>query len=197
MRQYRKVLFVALLALSGGLLLRTPAHAVAKTVSVGVLAVPCPLGLSVFLDRESGSCITTVHAGDTVHWVPVPGSPDTVTSTGENRLVGPCGTEDTFNSGPLPPAGSFDHTFNNPGTCAYFGMIHGAVGEVIVLPSTTVSTTTTITEPSTTTTTSSIPFNTTTTIPGRCNDGNDEGKGNRQCGRDGGEHGGGNKRGRR
>lgn len=61
--------------------------------------------------------IDTVAAGSTVTWTNDDGFAHTVTSSP--------GSADTYDSGNVASSGTYPHTFNNPGTYAYYCQLHG------------------------------------------------------------------------
>ena len=91
-----------------------------------------------------------IAVGDTVNWVnvestgPPPGDPHTATSnghTGEKRHCIPTSSE-VFDSGDVPPGGTFQHTFTSTGFFAYHCERHascssgtqtGMIGIVVVV----------------------------------------------------------------
>ena len=82
-----------------------------------------------------------VHAGDSVEWMNTSSVPHTVTADARRAAKGkevvlPPGAA-PFDSGMIPPGGSYRHTFTVPGTYKYICVPHaelGMTGEVIVQP---------------------------------------------------------------
>jgi plastocyanin len=99
----------------------TPASAATHTVSVG-------LGGNQFVDGQSGSSVTTIHAGQTVMWNWVSGSHS---STSGNC----CSPDGRWDSG-VRSSGSFSQMFPATGSFPYFCMVHGSMmtGMVVVNP---------------------------------------------------------------
>ena len=93
------MLFFAVLGLS----LAAAPHAFAATTSVSVE------------DNKYVPPTVTINVGDTVHWTWAGANPHTVTAT-----------DSSFDSGASKTSGTFDHTFNTPGTFTYFCKVHGA-----------------------------------------------------------------------
>ena len=114
-----------------------------------------------FRDVASGTgannvpAITTITVGGTVTWTNVAGI-HTVTAGSPLTGAPPglCATGDAFDSGFMAAVGqTYSHTFNTPGSCAYFCTLHGftMTGQVnISVPSPTTTTTTTSTTTTTT-----------------------------------------------
>ena len=83
----------------------------------------------------------TIHAGQTVTWTNQTQSPHTVVlsteaATNPKDVKIPAAAR-PFDSGKIPPGGSFSHSFPVPGTYKYFCSLHegdGMVGEIIVRP---------------------------------------------------------------
>lgn len=93
------------------------------TVQVG------PGGSMSFVDEQSGTSTTTIHAGDTVRWVWVSGFHSSTSGT----CSGACTPDGKWDSG----SGSgmtFSHTFAQAGTFPYFCTVHQSAmrGSVIV-----------------------------------------------------------------
>jgi hypothetical protein len=100
----------------------TPTPSVAHTVSVG------PGGSTLFVDSQSGTNMTTIHAGQAVTWIWA-SAPHSTTS-------GSCCTANgTWDSG-IQNGGSFSHTFASTGSFPYFCTVHGSMmtGTVVVNP---------------------------------------------------------------
>lgn len=118
-------------------------------VDMGKQAPPCgvagasDIGFVDCASRTGGFKVvprTVIKKGDTVKWT-MRGTPHTVTS--EAALTGgpaaACGTGDIFDSAIANSFTSFyvfTHTFNTPGTCNYFCIIHPLYeqGQIIVKP---------------------------------------------------------------
>jgi plastocyanin len=101
-----------------------PAPTVTPTPSGGgVQTVDVGQGGDRFRDSVSGSPTTTITHGTTVQWV----WHGFHSSTSDN------GQAESWDSGEMS-SGTFDHTFNNPGTFTYFCTVHGHMmtGTVIV-----------------------------------------------------------------
>jgi len=184
----RKFFFIGLLMLSlTAFMGASRTMAAIFDVDMGKMAPPCggagasDIGFVDCTSSTGGIIVaaqTTISAGDTVRWT-MRGTPHTATSetalgTG-GSVATMCGTGDTFDSGIANSATAgfvFTHTFSNPGTCAYFCIIHPSVmfGQVNVGPgpttTTTVATTTTTVATTTTTvaTTTTTVATTTTTV---------------------------------
>jgi plastocyanin len=83
----------------------------------------------------------TIRAGQTVTWTNTTQSPHTVVLSPE-AATNPADVKmpkdaQPFDSGNIPPGGSFSHTFSVPGTYKYFCSLHegdGMVGNVVVRP---------------------------------------------------------------
>lgn len=74
-----------------------------------------------FVDATSMNSTTTITAGDTVHWTWTGAAPHSVTADG-GAFDEPAGSSKT--------TGTFDMTFNTPGTYRYYCRIHGGAGGV-------------------------------------------------------------------
>ncbi|MDA7955476.1 MAG: hypothetical protein MPI91_08320 [Nitrosopumilus sp.] len=69
-----------------------------------------------------------IESGDSIRWHNRDAHPHTVTSGGPEG-----GPDGRFDSGPIPPGGSWEHTFGERGTYPYYCSIHPwARGEVVV-----------------------------------------------------------------
>jgi|RhiMetdeSRZDD1v2_1073273.scaffolds.fasta_scaffold15970_7 plastocyanin len=97
----------------------------AATVDVGVN------GAFNFVDRTSGTSTTTIHAGNSVHWVWQSGFHSTTSGT----CNGGCTPDGQWDSG-VGSGMTFDHTFPMQGTFPYFCTVHGSImqGTVVVQP---------------------------------------------------------------
>jgi plastocyanin len=86
-------------------------------------------GGMTFVDRTSGTNVTTIHAGDTVQWNWL-GGPHSSTS---GTCAGACTADGNWDSG-LMTSGTFNHTFPAAGTFPYFCQVHGSLmtGTVVV-----------------------------------------------------------------
>ncbi len=84
-----------------------------------------------FVDQVSGNSTSTIHVGDTVHWVWVEGGSHSSTS----GPCPPCAGDEIWES-PIQDNGTFDHTFNAAGNFPYFCIPHDVemTGTVIVVP---------------------------------------------------------------
>ncbi len=103
---------------------QTPPAGSTRTVNVGQ-------GGTNFVDQVSGNSTSTIHVGDTIHWVWVGGFHN-VTS----GACPPCTPDNQFRSGDLKSSGTFDHTFTTAGTFPYYCEAHdqAMTGTVIVQP---------------------------------------------------------------
>ena len=101
---------------------QTPPAGSTRTVNVG------GVGLN-FTDQVSGNSTSTIHVGDTIHWVWVGG-----THNVSSGACPPCTNDGNFRSGNLKSSGTFDFTFNTAGTFPYFCEAHdqAMTGTVIV-----------------------------------------------------------------
>jgi len=93
-----------------------------RTVNVGQ-------GGMNFVDQVSGTSTSTIHVGDTIHWVWVEGDDHSSTS----GPCPPCTGDGTWDSG-IQNTGTFDHTFDTDGTFPYFCIPHDVMmtGTVVV-----------------------------------------------------------------
>ena len=84
-----------------------------------------------FVDQVSGNSTSTIHVGDTVHWVWVEGGSHSSTS----GPCPPCAGDEIWES-PIQDNGTFDHTFNAAGNFPYFCIPHDVemTGTVVVVP---------------------------------------------------------------
>ena len=100
----------------------TPTPSAAHTVTVGAG------GNTVFVDSQSGTNMTTIHAGETVLWVWA-SAPHSTTS-------GACCTASGIWDSGIQNGGSFSHTFMSTGTFPYFCRVHLSMmtGTVVVNP---------------------------------------------------------------
>jgi plastocyanin len=100
----------------------TPTPSAAHMVNVG------PSGSMSFVDTQSGTNVTTIHAGQTVTWVWVSGTHSTTSGAC-------CTANGTWDSGVMS-GGSFSHTFGGTGSFPYFCTVHGSLmtGTVVVNP---------------------------------------------------------------
>ena len=100
----------------------TPTPGASHTVSVG------PSGSLSFVDSQSGTSMTTIHAGQTVTWVWA-SSPHSTTS-------GSCCTASGMWDSRILNGGSFSQTFASTGSFPYFCRVHGSMmtGTVVVNP---------------------------------------------------------------
>jgi plastocyanin len=86
-------------------------------------------GARTFVDRVSGTSMTTIPAGTTVQWVWVSGTHSTTSGT----CPAGCQPDGQWDSG-IGSAMTFTHMFPQPGTFPYFCSVHGAMmqGTVVV-----------------------------------------------------------------
>lgn len=77
------------------------------------------LGLGAF-DPE----VKSIAAGTSVHWVNAGKVAHNITSNPGTLGCDPSSSEN-FDSGQVDPGGTFDHTFNTPGSFSYHCEIHG------------------------------------------------------------------------
>ena len=103
----------------------TPTGSTVATVEVG------SGGANAFVDQTSGTNTTTIHAGDTVHWVWVSGTHST--TSGTCPPTGECTGDGIWDSG-ITSGATFDHTFPTAGTFTYFCRVHEGMmmGTVVV-----------------------------------------------------------------
>lgn len=81
-----------------------------------------------FTDQQSGGNTTTIHAGNSVHWVWQSGF-HSVTS---GSCSGACTPDGMFDSG-QGSGMTFDHTFPAAGNFPYFCTVHGAIMQGMVV----------------------------------------------------------------
>lgn len=115
---------------------------------------------------SNSPAMTALTAGGTVTWTNSSGVHSVVSEpalgSGANAA---CGTGDNFDSGIIAtPAATYPHTFNTPGSCAYYCSVHLAPMQGVVTVSPAATTTTTVATTTTTlaTTTTTAPTTTTT-----------------------------------
>jgi plastocyanin len=119
----------------------TPPGATATPTPPGPTATPTPppgqtftvnvgQGGNNFVDQVSGNSTSTIHVGDTIHWVWVSGFHSTTSGP-----CPPCSGDGMWNHGPGTGL-TFDFTFNQAGTFPYFCSNHGSImtGTVVVNP---------------------------------------------------------------
>jgi plastocyanin len=110
-------------------LMPDPAHASAATVTVKMGDKP-PVYEPEKLTIKAGQTVEWINNGALVHSVTA--VPDDATNPKDVSL--PSGAT-TFDSGFMPPGGTFDYTFTVPGTYHYFCVPHekaGMVGTIVV-----------------------------------------------------------------
>ncbi len=102
----------------------TPPAGSTRTVNVGQ-------GGTNYVDQVSGNSTSTIHVGDTVHWVWVSG-----THNVESGPCPPCTPAGQFSSGPAQSGDSLTHTFNTAGSFPYYCIVHdqAMTGTVVVNP---------------------------------------------------------------
>jgi plastocyanin len=123
-----------LMALGAALLVLTATFTFATGTVSGQETVTVDVGDTYFCDPsfQGGTCTTTVSAGDTVVWDFAPGTlPHSSTECGGN-----CASPGTplWDSG-IVADGTFQRTFDQAGTFAYYCQVHGAAamqGQVVV-----------------------------------------------------------------
>lgn len=82
-----------------------------------------------FVDQQSGTSTTTIHAGSTVNWVWVNGTHST---TSGSCPSGSCQPNGQWDSG-IGSGMTFSHTFMQTGTFPYFCSVHGAMMQGMVV----------------------------------------------------------------
>jgi len=84
---------------------------------------------NAFVDAQSGTATSTIHAGQTIEWVWVNGSHSTTSGT---CPLG-CVTDGLWDSG-IGHDTTYQHTFSSAGTFPYYCLVHGTMmqGTVIV-----------------------------------------------------------------
>lgn len=84
---------------------------------------------NAFVDAQSGTATSTIHAGQTIEWVWVSGSHSTTSGT---CPLG-CVTDGLWDSG-IGHDLTFQHTFPSAGSFPYYCLVHGTMmqGTVIV-----------------------------------------------------------------
>ncbi len=102
----------------------TPQAGSTRTVNVGQ-------GGTNYVDQVSGNSTSTIHVGDTVHWVWVSG-----THNVESGPCPPCTPDGKFSSGNPDAGDSLTHVFNAAGTFPYYCVVHDTAmtGTVVVNP---------------------------------------------------------------
>jgi plastocyanin len=121
-----------------GLVLALPAIAVAFALAASSASaqqtVTVDVGDTFFCDSsfQGGVCTTTIDAGDTVSWDFGGSLAHTTTECGGD-CSSPSGSP-LWDSGTMS-TGTFEHTFDTPGTYVYYCQVHGAgvmQGEIVV-----------------------------------------------------------------
>jgi plastocyanin len=85
-------------------------------------------GGMVFVDQQSGSSTTTIHAGDTVQWVWVNGFHSTTSGT----CAGACTADGRWDSG-VGSGMTFSFKFTQAGNFPYFCQVHQALMQGMVV----------------------------------------------------------------
>lgn len=109
-----KVLLVAgiVLTAAAAALALTPSGRSARAATADVTIAD-----NTFTDSAAATLTTTITAGDAVLWTWTGSAPHSVTAD-DNSFDDPTGSFKT--------SGTFSHTFNTPGTYAYYCRVHGA-----------------------------------------------------------------------
>ncbi|MEX1255755.1 MAG: plastocyanin/azurin family copper-binding protein [Dehalococcoidia bacterium] len=125
------------------------------TISVSAQeTVTVDVGDTYFCDSsfQGGVCTTTINAGDTVAWDFGGASLAHSATDCGGGCSSPSGSP-AFNSGIVSNGSAYQHTFDSPGTYAYYCQVHGASvmqGEIVVQGASQQPTTSPTTPPATT-----------------------------------------------